>query len=105
MTLVHGFYPLSSAERAHTDVAVCPVVGPKGSYRKSADVGGMQSDLMRLLASVLRVPEDVARGGELVRDGQGGGRRLGGVGCVIAGLRGATTIRVGAGSSGGGARG
>lgn len=81
VSLVHGFYPASSAERANADVAVGPLAGER-SYSKGTNVGWVQVYLQRFLPGEFRVPEDFARGGQLRGDGQGRGRgRDGGV-CV-----------------------
>lgn len=80
VALVHGFYPASSAERAHANVTVGPLAGER-SYSKGADVGWVQVDLQRFLPGVFGVPEDFARGGQLGGDAQGRRRgEEGGVG-------------------------
>jgi hypothetical protein len=100
VALVHGFYPASSAERAHANVAVGPLAGER-SYSKGADVGWVQVDLQRFLPGEFGVPEDFARGRQQRGDAQGRGRgeesrvgvgvwfgwrrrRLKGVGLVVA---------------------
>jgi len=60
MALVHCFGPVSSSERANANVTIRPLARAEGIYGMSADVGGMQADLVRLLAGVLGIPEDVA---------------------------------------------